>query len=710
VRPARLLTMGIPELVVRGRQEASKWLDRAASGARTVAGPRAALRAVGPAWVPAPERFFEGARSDATPILLAERWPSAHAEIVASAEAICRKRFDLLGHRQLFFGDPVNWHLDPVSGRRAPLDHWSRLDPLDPAQVGDVKIIWELNRHQWLVRLGQAYRLTGEARYAEAFASFVREWVRANPYGIGINWASSLEVALRLIAWCWALVHFRGSAALSSDLLAEMVSGIRTHACHIERFLSHYFSPNTHLTGEALGLFYAGVVFPEPRAAARWREAGARILVRQIERQVLPDGVHFELSTCYHRYTMEIYLHFLILARRNGVPIPAHVSELVRRMADFLLAVRRPDGSIPEIGDADGGWLLPFVPREPDDARGVLSVAAALFGSPDHAWAAGEAAPELLWLLGSDGLAAFDALRPAPPAPGPSLLFPEGGYAVMRSGWETDAHHLIFDVGPLGCPVSAGHGHADLLGIQCSTFGDPLLVDTGTFCYTSDPSWRDFFRGTSAHSTVTVDGASQAAPAGSFAWKNRPKVRLRRWQSTETFDFADAEHDGYRRLRDPVVHRRRVLFVKPRYWVVVDDLDGSDRHRVELRFQFAPLRVTLDADLWARAHRPGGSGLLLRPFTTVPLEGGLHEGNLDPIQGWLSLHYGRRQPAPVLVYSAVARLPLRVVTLLLPVREPSPAPVVSALEGGGPGPDGLLFEASRETVRFDADGFSMGRG
>src|SRR5207249_8590072 len=141
-----------------------------------------------------------------------------------------------------------------------------------------------------------------------------REWLAANPPGIGINWTSSLEIALRLISWCWALVLFRGCRSVSPALFGAVLSSLCAHASHVERYLSHYFSPNTHLTGEALGLFYAGVLFPELARAPRWRKLGQGILETESERQILADGVHFELTTCYHRYTVEIYLHFLILA------------------------------------------------------------------------------------------------------------------------------------------------------------------------------------------------------------------------------------------------------------------------------------------------------------------------------------------------------------------------------------------------------------
>ncbi len=727
VKLRRLLSMSLPELAYRGRQEMSQRVERLGVTAGAIGQPDAIFRQIARAPSLAGinarihagdlgeaarmlldqfkragcDRFFDGVVSEQTPGLLARQMGEARAQAVAVAEKICQRRFDLFGHPGLHLSDPVDWHLEPVSGRRAPVVHWSRLNPLDPAAVGDSKVVWELNRHQWIVRLGQAYRLTGDERYAETFAGDVRAWMRANPPGIGINWASSLEVALRLISWCWALCLFRQSRVLSPELFVEMLDGIRAHASHVEKYLSYYFAPNTHLTGEALGLFYAGIVFPELRAARRWRALGARILMEQMERQVLPDGVYFEQSTCYQRYTVEIYLHFLILAARNQVAIPAAVRERLQRMLDFLLAVRRPDGSMPSIGDADGGWLLPLASRAPDDLRGIFSTAAALFGRADCAWAAGGTAPETLWLLGAEGAKAVETLRPAPPAIAPSRLFADGGLIVMRSGWDTDANQLIFDVGPLGCPLSAGHGHADLLSIQCSVFGQPYLVDAGTYGYTAEPAWRDFFRGTAAHSTVMVDDVGQAVPAGPFKWQARPRARLHRWLSSRGVDFADASHDAYCRLPDPVVHRRRVLFVKPRYWVIVDDLEGAAEHVVALRFQFAPMEVTVDPDLWACARGAGGYGLFIRPFATVALKGEVHEGEVAPIQGWVSPDYGQRRPAPAVTYSAVTRLPLRILTLLLPTANPvGPPPAVAPLLDDSGRPMGLVLEDGRASVSF----------
>jgi hypothetical protein len=689
------------EIYGRARQEISKWMDRHAIHRHS----RGDLPATEIPVLPSPA-FFAGGRDQRTLAILERRLPEARARTLAGAEMLLQGRFDVLGYRGLTFGEPIDWQLDPVNGRRAPLQHWSTLDALDSASLGDSKVIWELNRHQWLVRLGQAYRLTGDERFADAFGRHVTEWIEANPRGLGINWASSLEVAFRLIAWCWALHLFYGSRALSADVQARVFGSLASHGAHVEQYLSHYFSPNTHLTGEALGLFYAGVLFPRLAPAARWRELGKRILLDQSEAQILADGVYFEQSTYYQRYTAEIYLHFLILADRSGIDVPAELRERVTRLLDSLLVLLQPNGSMPQIGDADGGWLLPLDVRETEDVRGVYSTAAVIFRREDYAWAAGGLAAETLWLLGPAGAATFDALRPTVPPTSPSRALLQGGYVVLRTSWQEDADQVIFDTGPLGCPHSSGHGHADLLGIQCSFRGQPYVVDPGTFCYTAEPSWRTYFRGTAAHSTVEVDGVGQTRTTAPFAWEAKPRARLLRWGSGDALDFAEAEHHAYARLTRPVVHRRQVILVKRGYCVVVDDLEGDGEHRLDLRFQFAPMPMVLDSDQWARAGRTNGRGLFARAFATIPLTAAIAEGELEPPRGWISRDYGVRTPAPMLLYSMVGSIPVRIVTVLWPADRLTGSPQVSPLVADGT-VSGVRADEEREVLRFGREAPSL---
>jgi hypothetical protein len=714
IRPAtlqRLRSMSLAEIAYRSRQEAAKAFERlvpagrapdaddwARAHAPALAAPDAALEAIRDL---APRRFFAGVADPLTTAVLQARFPAECERIVTTAEQALAGRFDLLGYHGLTFGAPIDWHLDPVSHRRAPRRHWSLLDPLDPATVGDSKVVWELNRHQWLVRVAQAWTVTRDTRYASACVETIHAWLRENPPGHGVNWTSSLEASFRLMSWCWTLLLIRDWPGLSSRCARDVLTAVWQHAVFVRRHLSYYFSPNTHLTGEALGLLHAGLVFPMFREAADWRTVALRVLRDECRRQVHPDGVHFEHSTCYQRYTADTYLSLLVLAARNAVGLPRDLAEHTARMVEVLAAVRRPDGSMPAIGDTDGGRLLPITDRESGDIRGTCATAAALFARADFAWAADGAAPELLWLLGRDGLRRFDAIRPEPPTAA-LRLFPSG-YAVMRSDATPGAHHLIADAGPLGCPTSSGHGHADLLSVQLSIFGDPCLVDAGTGSYTPEPLWRDYFRGTAAHSTVRIDGLDQADPAGAFRWHQRPSAAIRACQSDAQADVLDAEHDAYARLADPVRCRRRIVFVKPDYWLVVDDLQGAARHGIDVTFQFAPdVRIAVGPDPWIRAETRRGHTLWLLPMASAPVHTVISCGELDPPRGWVSAAYGQREPAPAVRFTAEATLPWRGMTLLVPVGGASAEPpTVIELRDADGRPSGVRFEAPRRSVRLD---------
>lgn len=695
----RIVSMTPAEMMFRAGQEISKRLERTGvtnvlrmrnqprigfngNGAKkgNVPADRGLFR-FSEAYAPSGISFFRGSVSPRTPELLGRWMPPERKALIERAEDICRGRFRVLGYPLMSFGNPIDWHLDPVSGRRSPKLHWSRIDPLDFKQVGDSKVVWELNRQQWSVTLGQAYRCTRNERYAETFVDYTREWMLANPPGVGINWASSLEAALRVISWCWALFLFCDAKTMSAEFVDEVLESIRTHTRHIERYLSQYFSPNTHLTGEALALFYVGTVFPQFDGAARWRKRGERILLKQLDRQVCADGVYFEQSTCYQRYTIDIYLHFIILSERQGISVPDSMKQTVQRMLDFLIAAGYPDGFVPQIGDSDGGALLPLSDRAPNDCRGLFATAAGVFHRSDYAWAAGGATPELLWLLGSDGYRAFNALSPTAPKTAPTQTFIEGGYVVMRSDWEPTAHRLILDVGPLGCNISGGHGHADLLSIQCAAFGQPCLIDPGTYAYTSDRYWREHFRSSMAHNTVTVDGISQAESAGPFKWQRRPGARLRRWLSTEEYDLADADHDAYHRLPDPVTHRRRVLFSKPRYWMIIDEMVAKLEHRVDLCFQFAAsTRLTSESEDWVTVRQKDGSGCYLLVLGATPLQRQEFNGETGPAQGWVSSDYGHREAAPALRFSSESKLPLSIISFLIPCHGGNsiPPPIIAS--------------------------------
>jgi hypothetical protein len=462
-------------------------------------------------------KFFASFETKTSVSEFRKRWPEAERRILDRAQRIVAGRFDLLGFHDLSFGDPIDWQLEPVSGKRAPSLHWSKLDYLDAGVAGDKKIVWELNRHQYFATLGQAYWLSGDERYAETFSRHLESWMDQNPPKQGINWASSLEVAFRSISWLWGFYFFKDSPSFSSQTFARALRFLYLHARHLEAYLSTYFSPNTHLTGEALGLFYLGLLLPEFKEAGRWRKTGSRILLEQLPIHVRPDGVYFEQSSYYHRYTADFFTHFLILSRVNGEAWPDQVADRLQALLDHLMYITRPDGTTPLVGDDDGGRLVKLDDRTANDFRATLATGAVLFERSDYKFVAEEPAEETFWLLGTSGIQMF-ALLPATEPALQSVAFATGGYYVMRDGWTNDSNYLLFDCGPHG-EANCGHAHADALAFELAANGRTLLVDPGTYTYTGSPELRDWFRSSAAHNTLTVDDESSSVSAGPFSWR-----------------------------------------------------------------------------------------------------------------------------------------------------------------------------------------------
>jgi len=623
-----------------------------------------------------PARFFAGAFDPALPALVETLFATDRRSIVEEANALCQGRFDLLDYRDVSFGDPPDWHLDPIARRRAPLVHWSLFDPFDDAVVSHRALVWELNRHQWLVTLGLAYRLTGDRSFADCFDRTIRDWVRMNPFGMGLNWSWTAEVARRLIAWCWAAALFLSAPVMTADFFTLLLDVIRLHAVHIERFRSLRRTADQDAMIEGLGLLYAGLLFPEFRRAAGWRRRGWRLFTAQLRRQAAEAATLGEQSSDGQRVTLEASLHGLILAERNGVAIDPGLLDLLQGSVDGLLRLRRPDGLMNRLGDRAQDWLLPLVRRDRNDWRGLFAVAAVLCRRPHYKWAAGERRFELPWLLGSGGVTRFDELNAAPPSDAPpSALVERAGFAEMSSGRDRRSHQLLFDVGPsplLPRPARRG-ARRDHLGIQCSAFGEPIILDPEPELG-DDRTWRMLFR-KEAHSTIVVDGVARAPFDGCSERAGRPRTCFRQWTSNERFQLAEAEHEGYRWLTQPVWHRRRVLFVKHAYWVLIDDLEGTGRHRVDLCFHVASRFVDLDAALLARVWTAQGPGLAIQPLSSATLHTEIRQ---DSAAAGILV---RRSQGPLtLVYRAETDLPIRLVTHLFPLADKdAPVPTVTPL-------------------------------
>jgi hypothetical protein len=583
---------------------------------------------------------------------------ACRAATVFAAEAVCRRTFQFRGEPPITFTEAINWQHRPHENT-----DW----------------MWELNRHAYFVTLGRAFAYTGDARYVAAFVELVRDWMQHNAPAIAApNWASPLEVAFRLNVWTWAYYHFR--AALDDAALSEVVRGLWWHA----RFLAanlEYTSPNNHLLLQAKALAQAGVLFPEFKAAGRWKQLGLEVLWAEVRRQVHADGVHAEQSMLYHQIITSELLEALVLLQSNSVEVPREVLERYDRMLNAERALLKPNGEPPLLGDsALGDSYVRFH---------ALNGAAVWRQRPELA--VGEMDEATQWLVG----------RTEPPRPGAepgSQAFTDGGYFIMRAA----GTHLVFDCGPFSYPPAPGHGQADALNFELYAQGQTLIVDPGVYSYHLGTAWRQFFRGTRAHNTLSINGLDQSVMLDNWRVLRPARARLYQWLSRPGFDFVDGAHDGYQRLPGAITHRRQIFFFKPHYFIVLDQVTGSGAPRCDVYFHLpAEAETELEAATGlVRIRAQGGRGLLICPAWPFTTE--IVSGQEQPIQGWVSRYSGVKQAAPAVIYSQTRPLPALFITVLYPTPNPAEANVsVTALDLG------LDIQALRLRIESDTDYFVL---
>ena len=571
-------------------------------------------------------------------------------EVMEIAEQVLEHRFPLLGVT-LETGPEIHWRRDYASGIETGLKYYRLIPYLDAARAGDHKNIWELNRHQHLVLLAQAGLLSGQEKYWQEIQKQLSSWFEHNPYGRGINWTSALEVGFRAISWIW-LLHL-GRDHFSVEERKRLTNGLFQHASHLEKNLSVYFSPNTHLLGEAVALHAIGTLFPGWQESAKWVELGGRIVAQEMQRQVLEDGAHFEQSTYYHVYAVDMFLFHAVICETN--PYAAKL----RKMAEYLESLMGPARKLSFLGDDDGGRFFHPYGTHDQFGRGTLAACSKVL-KLDLAHDYEDLFPQAVWLLGKRVLT-----RPLATGPRASRIFRNTGMASLVC---CDAH-LLFDVGTFG-PGAAGHSHADALSITLRFGVEELFVDAGTFTYVGDLKERDRFRGTGAHNTIRIDQQDQATATRPFAWEGRPEVELLEFKATDEEDFVVAE-SRYKNFR----HRRRLLFRKREGLILIGDFvaGGSDGEYAVEQIWHAGETVNL--------VEPGV--FQIGKSATLQLAGNTEFA----FDGWRSRVFGQKEHNPIVRQTRHGKLPI-----VMPV-------AISLL-----GKKNITFQTFGDAVEFSVEG------
>lgn len=556
---------------------------------------------------------------------------------------------------------PVQWLKDPKTGTRTPLRFGRSIDYRDDQCVGEIKYLWELGRHQFLVPMAVHIASTGDSAVRAVLEAHLSSWLQQNPIGMGIHWCSALEISLRLVSW--SLVHsvlqYGGMKNGIFDLhidTPELKSHIHTQTEFVVGNYSRFSSSNNHLIGELTGVWMVCNVFDLGAKGKRWRELALIELEREIEMQTHDDGVNKEQAIYYHLWCLEYFWLVWCVAKRYGHPVSELFEERVVAMYNFLSAMSSTVELPSQIGDADDGVVSRFSPDISENVyRSILdSIAYTLADKPEPASLVSSVYSKLFWysrIVGESDVSSIVAIhRRGLEHPKTTQAFESGGYYVLQ-GMNC---HLLFRAGPFGYLSTAAHSHADALSVTLAVAGQWWLVDPGTYTYHSSGEWRNYFRSTAAHSTLCVNQTNQSEIAGDFLWgkKTDAQVRQIEWnviRSRQYVSSVSGSHAGYE--DQGVVHERTIKCNGQNTFKVLDSVmvqDEASPTDLQLTFHFHPdiNLKQLDTHQWLATRQNSDASLMIELPTQFCWT--VISGSTKPIAGWYSDKYGVKASSPVL--------------------------------------------------------------
>lgn len=557
------------------------------------------------------------------------------APIVARAERVLAGDWPGFGGQWQRREQPLQWNLDVVSGQCFGSLRSDRLVYRPASQYGDIRAVWEAQRHHACVWLAQAWAVTRDPRFLERFADLLISFLDQCPFPRGSAWVSPLEVAVRTVSWAasWELLV---DAPLPGRLRQRWRETALRGLGLIRANLSVGSSANNHIIGELAGLCVG---------LATWTSDSVDEVLgrldRQVLRQIAPDGSSREGSPGYLAFSLSGAMLAGIAAQgpQKGSLSPGSWQRLAAG-AGFLRGLS-VGGKTPSLADSDDGQFLNLGPQWMAPAQ-VGSTACCLLEGGENAeaswWASVHSAPRS-------------------PVPQGQTHYPDAALAWLSDGGDLKA---LIQGGALGEDALGGHGHADALSILLWHGETPVLVDGGTGSYLAEPTMRAALRGTSAHNTATVDQRDSSEASGAFQWRHRAAVQLLELQPTRV----RAQHDGFRRLADPVTHERVVQLAGDEL-IVLDTFHCKGRHEVTVRWHLHP---DFDVEEQSIGCTIRGGGLR----GTIELTQGrarVVRGQESPPMGWISRRFSHWEPAPVLEHSVdiAGTTTLRTVLRLTPI-------------------------------------------
>ena len=602
------------------------------------------------------------------------------AGCLRAADSAARGVGRILGLEDAQFGPDFGWNRDPKTGVIAPLSFGKAIDYRNERVVGDIKYLWEPNRHLHLPTLAQAAILTGDQHYALEVQRHVSTWIEQCPYPNGPNWASALETGLRLINWSWTWRILGGGKALihrwhwRPGAVARWLESIYEHQHFCSANYSAYSSANNHLLGEAAGAYVAAQTWPSWPESGSWRRRAKEILEAGCSEQIADDGVNREQTTSYQLFVFELLACAGIVGEQANDAFPALYWSRLCRMMDFVATLYSDKEGLPQIGDSDDALVVALAPDASErQVESDLYLAGILFEREDLRQLGARSQERGQWMVGDGAQPVFRAMDSRKVSRAGAQVevqsFPQGGYHVVRSAVPgAPQMRLAFDTGPLGFLSIAAHGHADALSLLLWVDELEFLIDPGTYAYHTEPEWRAYFRGTAAHNTVTVDGVDQSLSGGNFMWLRHANAVCKMLRTGADGVVIAGEHDGYMRLKDPVKHGRTVNVRSDRPEILVtDEFRCKSEHETEMRWHFSKeCRVEL-GEYGLTALR-SGIRVEMRP-EGGPWTASLLSGSTAPIGGWVARRFGVKCPCATVGWRFAVNGPTTIRTAIRVSRE-----------------------------------------
>ncbi|NLE05206.1 MAG: hypothetical protein GX638_10475, partial [Crenarchaeota archaeon] len=492
-----------------------------------------------------------------------------HSEIIDNTEAhFSYSIFDYT----IDIYKPIDWHIDLSSKKRFPLTFAHQIN-IRSDQFGSAKYVWEVNRLLFLIQIASDYKKTKENKFLDLLMYHIASWNNENPYLVGVNWYSNIEVNIRLINWhyCWKLIDAE-SLKTKNESFRKFVEDvwfplIENHAEYSYKHPSLYSSANNHLISEYTGLYVATSTWNLRDRKKRFVYA-QKGLEREIQKQHTEEGVNREEAAEYIQFINDFFLVAAIVGKENGTPFSHPYEKKLHQIAGYLNKILDSKENYPMYGDGDDGYVLrPGSHTHFNNFSSELSTFAAYFDDSTLKRSSSKWDDKSDLMLGVDGKLKFEKLMPAGNVID-SCFFPKSGHFIFRKRKEDLETYMHFDAAPLGFLSIAAHGHADALSFILHVDGSPIFIDSGTYTYHTHREWREYFVGTIAHNTIRVNGKNQADLAGPTLWLNHYKNQILAVKNDSEMQIEKviASHDGYKKqgvtpIREIEFNRKKEEFL-----------------------------------------------------------------------------------------------------------------------------------------------------